>query len=238
MFRMTENRKSVLRSTPAQLATRYSLPATSAAFTLVELLIGMTLALMLMTAVLSTYVMIARNFTRSLGLVSANQPSLESQARHTLAYFAQDVRMASGLSGTPSASTVTLTLPTGTGTNQVTYYYNSNPITPSTSSDPVTVNGSSIAMQRQALTRCVYNGSTVTTLLLQSSLLTCTINYYDNSGNSYTSTDLSAGNYAIGIKQLSLTFTTQAGSSTNGTLTQVYTTTSPRLLIRNKALLQ
>ena len=199
----------------------------------------MSLALMVMTAVLTTYTSLARNFTRSLGISSASQPTLESQARRTLAYFAQDVRMASTIAATttpasPNATTVTLTLPTGTGTNQVTYYYNSNAITSSTNSDNVTVNGTSIEMQRQALTRCVYNGSTVTTLLLQSSVLSCTFNYYDSSGNPYTSYT----NYLPGIKQLSVTFTTQAGSSTNGTLTQIYQTDSPRLLVRNKTLLQ
>ncbi len=206
-----------------------------AAFTLVEVIIGMSLALMVMTAVLTTYVTLGRNFTRSLGISSANQPSLESQARRTLAYLAQDVRMASGFpsSSTLSASTMTLILPDGTGTSQVTYYYNSNAITSSTTSDNVTVSGTSVAMRREALTRCVYNGSTVTSLLLHTNLLTCVFSYYDATGNPYTT----YVNYLPGIKQLSLSLTAQSGSSTNGTLTQVYSTDSPRLLLRNKALL-
>ncbi len=182
----------------------------TSAFTLVELLVGMSLALMVMTAVLTTYVTLGRNFTRSLGVSSANQPNLESQARRTLAYFTRDVRMASGISGTPSASSLTLTLPTGTGSTTVAYAYDST---------------------AQTLTRTPASGTAQT---LHSSLLSFTFNYYDSSGNPYTSFT----NYLSGIKQLSITFTSQAGSSVNGTLTQVYQSSSSRLLLRNKALLQ
>jgi hypothetical protein len=182
----------------------------TAGFTLVELLVGMSLALMVMTAVLTTYVTLGRNFTRLLGISSSNQPTLESQARRTLAYFTQDVRMASGISGTPSATSLTLTLPTSTGTTTVTYAYDST---------------------AQTLTRTPASGSALT---LHSGLLGFTFNYYDSSGNPYTSYT----NYLPGIKQLSFTLTSQAGSSVNGTLTQVYETDSPRLLLRNKALLQ
>lgn len=227
------------------LATRYSLLTTgSPAFTLVEVLIGMSLALMVMTAVLTTYVTIGRNFTRSLGISSANQPTLSTQARRTIATFAQDVRMASGLTvvstspTSPTSSRVDLIVPSAAGTNLVTYYYNSTAISGATVSDNITVNGTSIAMRREALTRCVYNGSTVTSLLLHTNLLTCTFTYYDNSGNPYISSDLGSSNYLPGIKQLALKITSRAGSATNGTLTQIYETNSQRLILRNKSLLQ
>lgn len=178
----------------------------------------MTLALMVMTAVLTTYVSLGRNFTRSLGLSSANQPTLEGQGRRTLAYFAQDVRMASGISGTPSTSTVTFTLPTGTGSTTVAYSYNSTTGT---------------------LTRTPSGG---TALVLNSNLRSCYFRYYDALGNPYDNnaspyaTDFSSSS-SLGIKQLSLSFTAQAGNSANGTLTQVYQTNSPRLLLRNRSLL-
>ena len=101
-------------------------------FTLVELIIGLSLSLMVMGAVLSSYVFLGRNFTRSLGISLSNQPTLEAQGRRTLAYFTQDVRMASGLdtSGSspkvsPSATGMTLILPSSSGTKYITYYYNS-----------------------------------------------------------------------------------------------------------------
>ena len=187
-------------------------------FTLVELLVGMSLALMVMTAVLSTYTTLGRSFTRSLGVSSANQPTLEGQARRTLATFAQDVRMASGLSGTPSVSTVTLTLPTGTSTTTVAYTYNSGAGT---------------------LTRTPASG---TALVLHTNLLSCTFRYFDSSGNPFDDgtapyTTSFTTSSSLGIKQLSLTFTAQAGSATNGTQTQVYQIDSPRLLLRNRSLL-
>ena len=196
-------------------------------FTLVELLIGMSLALMIMTAVLTSYVTLARNFTRSLGVTSANQPTIETQARRTLAYFAQDVRMASGISGTPSASSLVLTLPTGTGSKSVAYYFNNT-------SAAVTVTLVSYSTVIPAYSLVRVDGSNGATLLLQSGLLTFGLNYYDSSGNPYTSFT----NYLPGIKQLSFSFTAQGGNSTNGTLTQIYETDSPRMIIRNKALLQ
>ena len=204
------------------------------AFTLVELLVGMSLSLMVMTAVLTTYVTVGRNFTRSLGLSSATQPNLESQARRTLATFTQDVRMASGIVTTtvpvsPSAITVTLTLPTGAGTKTVSYYINAT-----AAAVTVTLSSYSTTVPAQSLVRV--DGSNGATLTLQSSLQvsgTNAFSYYDASGNPYTT----YVNYLPGIKQLSLSFAAQAGSSTNGTLTQVYKTDSPRLLFRNKALL-
>lgn len=191
---------------------------------------------MVMTAVLTTYVSLGRNFTRSLGLTSSNQPNLESQIRRTITTFSQDVRMANGIpsSSTLSASRVTLTLPTGNSTNQITYYYNSTAITSSANSDAVTINGTSITMRREALTRCVYDGTTVTSLVLHTNLLSCVFNYYDSSGNP----DTDYVNYRTGIKQISLTITAQGGRSTNGTLTPVYKSDSSRLLLRNKPLLQ
>lgn len=187
-------------------------------FTLVELLIGLSLSLMVMAAVLSSYTFLARNFTRSLGVVFtvtdssfnlANRPALETQGRQTLAYFAQDVRMATGISGTPSASTVTLTLPTNTGSTTVTYTYDAT---------------------NQTLTR---TWSGMSGQVIHYNLLGCTFRYYDISGNPYTSYT----NYLLGIKQLSFALTAQGGSAQNQTLTQVYSVESPRLLIRNRSLL-
>lgn len=200
--------------------------SSKAAFTLVELLIGMSLALTVMTAVLTSYIFLGRSLARL-----ANQQTLETEARRTLAFFAQDVRMTSDLSGTPSASTVALTVPTSSGTNTITYYYNN------TSSDAVvTVNGTNVTMRANALTRCVYNGSTVTSLTLLNHITTDSLSftYYDSSGNAYTSyTD-----YLSGIKRLTLQFNTQTGVSSNGTQTPVYQFVSPRLTLRNRSLLQ
>ncbi|MCX6944265.1 MAG: prepilin-type N-terminal cleavage/methylation domain-containing protein [Opitutales bacterium] len=187
-------------------------PQSRPGFTLVELLIGMSLSLMIMTAVLSSYVFLGRSFTRALGITSANQPNLENQGRQTVAWFTQDVRMAMGLAGnppTPSATSLTLVLPTSTGTTTVQYSYDSG---------------------ARTLTRTPAGGSP---RILHSHLLGCAFNYYDSAGNAYTSYT----NYLSGIRQIALTFSAQAGSSTNQTLSQVYQGQSPRLVLRNRPFL-
>lgn len=201
----------------------------SAGFTLVEVIIGMALSLMVMGAVLSSYVFLGRNFTRSLGVSSAGEPTLESQGRRTLGYFSQDVRMASGIVGTPSATEVTLTIPTQSGSKTVTYFFN-NTGTDDTSHGPT--------IKADTLTRI--DNFTGIALTLQTHLLQYPnatsphFDYFDTSGNPYTGfTD-----YLPGISQLSISFSTRSGNRTNGTLTPIYETTSQRLILRNKQPLQ
>ena len=182
---------------------------TGGGFTLVELLIGMSLSLMLMLAVLSSYVFLARQFTRTLGFSSFYQPTLEAQSRRTLAYFTQDVGMASSISGSPSATGVVLVLPTSTGSTTVTYAYDNS---------------------LKQLARTMSGGST---LVLHVSLLSCTFSYYDIQDRPYTSYT----NYLSGIKKISLSFSAQSGNSANYTLTQVFQSASPRLLLKNKQVL-
>lgn len=222
-----------------------------AAFTLVETLIGMSLALMVMTAVLTTYVTLGRNFTRTLGLSSANQPNLESQSRRTLATFAQDVRMASGLdlTGTapkvvPSNSGLTLIIPTGSGTKYVTYYYNGTAAPAPLSTYTIPAYSLARIDLSTSTAQTLHTNLSITTGTASSPIITTEFYFryfdssglpYDNGTSPYTAT---VTNYVPGIKQVSVSFASQAGSIVNGTLTQVYRTGSPRLLFRNKALLQ
>lgn len=208
---------------------RFQLSGFSAGFTLVELLVGATLSAAVLLAVLSSYTYLGRNLARL-----ANQQILGSEARRTVAQFAQDVRKASGLTDTSnlSASRVSLTVPTTTGTaSTVTYYYNN-----SSSATSVTINGTSVSMAANALTRCVYNGSTVTSLALLNNITSSglTLLYYDSSGNVYTSYT----NYLPGIKQVALQFSIQKGYAQNGTLSQIQQVTTGRLTLRNRSLLQ
>jgi hypothetical protein len=189
---------------------------------MVELLIGVSLSLIVITAVLSSYVFLARNFTRSIGLASSNKPSLVNQSRIAVTYLSQDVRMATGITGTLSASEVTLIVPTNSGTKNITYYYNS-------SSSSVTVY--SVTVEPTSFSRIDRSNSTL--LTLQTNLLTCTLTYYDGSGYPYTT----YVNYLKGIKSLALSSTAQAGSSVNGTLSAIYQTSSAPLVFRNKSLL-
>lgn len=91
-------------------------PAQSRGFTLVEVLVGATLGALAMTALLSCFVFLARNFSRL-----AHAQALEEQARRALAWVAADVESALAIKAgtTPTATTFTLTLPAG----EVTYTY-------------------------------------------------------------------------------------------------------------------
>lgn len=194
-------------------------------FTLVELLIGATLSAAVMAAVFSSYLYLGRSLARL-----ANQQTLETEARRVLGYFAQDVEQAMGIdtSVTLSASRVSLTVPAGTGTNTITYYYNSGG-----SDAAVTINGSSVTMAANALTRCVYNGASVSSQTLLRHITALSITYYDSAGSAYSNyTD-----YLPGIKQLSLEFSTQTGSAPNGTRTPVHQVASGRLILRNRGFL-
>lgn len=205
-----------------------------AAFTLVELLVGMTLALTLLIGVLNTYTLLARNFTRSLGITSAYQPTLSAQSRNSVATFVQDAASAIAIQGTPSSNTVTLTVPTSTSTNTIVYYYNSDP------SNPITVTLAGYSKTVPAATLVRVDGNTGIMLTQHSGLLSLNFRYYDISGNLYTVFSYSTTGFSsyLGIKQVSVDFTSQGGNSVNGTLTQVYTTVSPRVVMNNKALLQ
>jgi len=192
-------------------------PNSRAGFTLVELLVGVTLSGMVMAAVLSSYIFLARNFARL-----SNQQVLGAEARRTLTYFSRDVQAATGISGTPSATSVTLTLPTSSGTTTVAYAYDS-----AAGTFTRTPAGGTALI----LTHYITDNDASTTNDL-------TIRYYDNSSYEYTTATLSAGSYLTSIKQISLEYSTQTGSSFSGTQTLVYRVASGRVLLHNNALLQ
>jgi len=162
---------------------------------------------MVMAAVLSSYIYMARSLARL-----ANQQTLETEARRTLATFTQDVQAATGISGTPSASTVTLAIASAAGSTTVAYTYDSAAGT---------------------LTRTPAGG-TALILLRNITSSGLTIYYYDGAGNAYASYT----NYLTGIKQLMLQFSTQAGVAGNGSQTRIYQIASSRLVLRNRAYLQ
>lgn len=198
-----------------------------AGFTVVELIIGTALSATILAAVISSYLFLGRQFTRLM-----NQQTLESQARRTLLYLAQDARLTNTLTS-PTNASVTLVQTTATGTRNIYYYYNSG-----TAAASVTLGGTSYSMPAKTLSRVDSNTSTRITLL--ANLLTCYLRYYDDSGNPFdnaTSPYTTVTTYPSGMSQLSLLFTAQIGVARNGTLTPVYQGVSARLLIRNRSML-
>ena len=198
--------------------SRYRRPG---GFTLVEILVGATLSAAVLAGVLSSYIFIASNLARL-----ANQQVLESEGRRTLANFNRDIRMASALTdtGNLSATRMSLTVPTGT----VTYYYNNT-----SSAATVSISSTNVSMAANALTRCFYDGTTVSSLTLLRNISGLTFRYYDGSAREYTT----YVNYLPGVKQVSLECSTQLGTNSNGTQTRIYQIASDRLVLRNRSLL-
>jgi len=186
--------------------------APAAGFTLTETLIGMSLAMIVLTAILSSYLFLGRSLTRL-----SNQQRLEAESRRALATFMQDVRMASGISGTPSNSSLALVIPSGATTATVTYAYNSTTAT---------------------LTRTLGTTTTLASFIQASSFA---FRYFDESGQPYdngTAPYTTVATYASGIKLVSVSFTTRTGSNADGTETPTLAVNSPRLVVRNRDFLQ
>lgn len=179
----------------------------------------MSLALIVMSAVLSSYAFLGRNLTRL-----ANQHDLETSARRAQGYFAQDARMASDVSN-PTSTSLTFDIPAATGTTTVSYSY----YTSATTVGGVSIPAYSLARRTPA--------SSGTPLILVRDIvpLSFAFKYYDASGTEYTTP--TSANYRLGLKQVSFSYIARTGSGVNGTLTRNYTAESPRFALRNKALL-
>jgi prepilin-type N-terminal cleavage/methylation domain-containing protein len=87
------------------------------AFTLVELMVALSISAIVLGGVLAAYLFVGRNLTR---LVNLQQQDVQS--RHTLRQFTQDLSAAINLTTATSAA-LTMTKPTSTGNATVSYTY-------------------------------------------------------------------------------------------------------------------
>ena len=228
------------RSTgPALPAARYSLPTTSSAFTLVELLIGAALSAAILAAVLSSYLFLGRQLTRL-----ANQQTLETEARRTLGFFTQDVHRATGVTvstATAPAFYITFTVPrTTAGVTQVTYYFSRAAATPS-------ISGTTVTVPANSLVRVESTGSAIVgsaQVILRNVISTdegCAMRFFDASGNPYDNGSAPftpVTTYWPGVRFASLQFITQTGTAAAGVQTPQLRMTSGRLALRNRNFLQ
>lgn len=192
----------------------------NAGFTLVELMVGMSLALIVMSAVLSSYLFLGRNLTRL-----ANQQTIETQGRRAQAFFAQDARLASGVSS-PTTTSLTFSIPAASGSTTVAYTYYAA---------ATTVGG--VSIPAYSFVRRTPAASGTPMVLVQDIVaLSFAFKYYDGTGTEYTSP--SSADYRLGLKQVSFGYVARTGSGANGTLTPSYTAQSPRFALRNEGLLQ
>jgi prepilin-type N-terminal cleavage/methylation domain-containing protein len=90
-------------------------------FSLVELMMSTSLASMIMTGVLSSFVLMGKNSYNA-----ANYSVMEAESRRALEVFTQEARMADNVTWISPAS-VTLSIANGTGSYLVTYAYDSAP---------------------------------------------------------------------------------------------------------------
>jgi prepilin-type N-terminal cleavage/methylation domain-containing protein len=91
-----------------------------AGLSLVEVMISVSLASVILTAVLSSFLMLGRS-----GINIGNYNDMEAQARISLERFGQDVRQAEGIQWA-SGTDVTLSFPISKTTNRITYKLENN----------------------------------------------------------------------------------------------------------------
>lgn len=198
----------------------------SRGFTMVELLIGMCLALFLTAAMLLSYTFIVRSLIRS-----SNQQQLEAQSRKALQILSQDVRLAQNVSNagtvpydpndaswqimpTPIQVTLYLSVPNGTNPSYdytVKYTYDAN--------------GGTLTRTVAGTPPPNVNSNTLTLLTGVSSF---SFNYFDQQNLPATNT--------FDIKQIEVSnFTASAGTAITGTQSS-YTCVAARLVLRSKHL--
>lgn len=181
-------------------------PAGEGGFTIVELMIGASLASFILAGVLSTFLFLGRS-----GANVQNYNDMEAQARNALEYFAEDTRQASGVVWGSDSNTVSLTV----GLNRVTYVY--NPTNRNFTRTEVVISTSAV----------------VSTRVLVTGITSFAFSAYNISGTSLplaTAANLTAANGTTKQLQISL-----EASRTNTTVVAATNTVlSARFILRNK----
>ena len=175
-------------------------------FTLVEILIGATLATVILAGILAVFLMIGRT-----GYNAANYSTMEAEARRALEMFSEEARMASNLTWNSSTS-VTFRVVRASGAYDVTYAYDAG-----TSGDTA---------------QCFYrkpggSASTATPLILVRKVNEFAFRRYKvvNGANFAASNDLETKQIQITLRSVRTGATTVA--ATNAVL-------SARVVLRNK----
>ena len=216
---------------------------------MVELLIGLVLAMLLTGAMLVSYTFLVRSLIRS-----SNQQQLEAQSRRMLQLFTKDVHMATDVPSS-SASQVILRLPNGNSSTSfldVAYAFNADAGTYQVTllkTDGTTATYPYTTAKAGTLTRIDYDYSNGTLRVLtlfgaptgpsdaQTRVSNFSFNYLDKQGSQVDT------NYPLRIKQIEVNgFTVTCGIPVKGTLSYIagtltsYTGASARLVLRSKHL--
>jgi prepilin-type N-terminal cleavage/methylation domain-containing protein len=172
-------------------------------FTLVELLVGVSISAIVIGGVLAAYTFLGRNLGR---LVNLEHQQLQS--RRALKYFTQDLSTASSIT-TATVSSIVMTKPLASSTATITYVYDSGTLTRYYLIPPATV--------------------ATPTIMLQN-LTSFSFKYYNSSGTEVTSSPQS-------VKTAEFIYASAEGSN-NGYTRTTFSSVSPRVVVRNKPLLQ
>lgn len=180
-----------------------------AGFTLVELLIGASLAAVLMTSVLSTYLYLGRNLARL-----ASYQTLETESRKALSYLKKDFALAQSVKNgtTPTGNTVTLVLPSG----EVVYSYDT----------------AGHSLRRQATF-----GASPDLTFLRSNSCECTtfsFRYFTTTDGAPTNQVAPASNVPYSIKQIQVSFVVATPDSWSEQTRTHYQAASARVFFRNR----
>jgi type II secretory pathway pseudopilin PulG len=183
--------------------------STQRGFTLVELLIAFTLAMVAMAALLSCFVFLARNFTRL-----ANFRALEQQARTAQATLQDDLSSAVAVktSTAPTDTTLALKLPDG----NVTYTYDAT---------------------NRRLRRQADFGVNQDRYLLTAPGCRCAsfaFSYFTASGGSTASQLTPTAHAPLSIQQVQIHFTLETPNTENVQTRMTYAGGTARLHLRNK----
>ncbi|HVU18016.1 MAG TPA: prepilin-type N-terminal cleavage/methylation domain-containing protein [Candidatus Didemnitutus sp.] len=181
----------------------------AAAFTLVEVLIGATLSAIVMVGVLTSFVFLGRSLSRLV-----NYQNLEAKSRQAMTVMRTDFGLALSVKSgtTPTATAVTLTLPSG----DVTYTYDS----------------SSQSLRRQATF-----GANRDYTLLQNDTCVCTsfaFSYYTTTNGSPVSQITAGTNVPFSIKQIQVSYSLDSTGSASPQTRASYDMGSATFLLRNR----
>ena len=181
----------------------------SRGFTLVEVLVGATLAAIMMAALLSAFVFLGRSLGRLV-----NYQTLEAKAREALTYLRADFAQAECVrtATSPTATSLTLVLPAG----DVTYDY-----------DPA-----GFRLRRRASF-----GANRDFYLLQNPTCTCTafsFDYFTTTNGDPTSQITAGAITPYSVKQIQVSFTLETPGTASPATVATYVVTSSRFLLRNR----
>ncbi|MEO7414686.1 MAG: prepilin-type N-terminal cleavage/methylation domain-containing protein [Opitutaceae bacterium] len=196
--------------------------AVTAGFTLVELIVSVSLSAIVFAGILGGFTFLGRNLTRLV-----NTQEQDSKSRRAFYVFGQDINRATKIYDVSSTSFTVLVSPAADPTlhpdgDVVRYSY----VKPEE--------------ERGVLTRTL-NGMETSPLL--ANLTTFAFKYYNQAGGFLSVTATQGSNVdltkssAPSIKEVELSFSSAAGNSPGGTQA-VYSGSSPRFLLRNRPLLK